>query len=201
VLAYYSHYLAFTGNPEMGLPYAEKATELDPFNPLYKAVYGMALKNARQYDKAAEVLEDLIKEEPNQGIGLPALWAVYHEMDNYTTAIDLARKIYSIKKNNAALEALEQGYKKGGYSTAMKEIAEAMIALRDTSYFPSWQICTLYTRAEMKEETLDWLEQAYNDHDPNVQYIAIDPLFDFVRNEPRFKEILNRMKLPEINFN
>jgi len=199
-LAYYSHYIAIMGEPEMGLSYAEKAIELDPFNSLYRSVYGMALKNARQYNEAATVLEDLIKEEPNQGIGLPALWAVYHEEENYTAAIDLARKIYSLKKNSAVLEALERGYKKGGYKIAMKDIAETMIALRETSYIPSWQICTLYTRAGMKEESLNWLELSYKEHDPNLPYITIDPLFDFVREEPRFKEILVKMDLPDFKF-
>jgi len=201
VLAYYSHYLAFMGNPETGLPYAEKATELDPFNPLYKAVYGMALKNARQYNKAASILEDLIKAEPNHGIGLPALWSVYHEMGNYSEAIDLARRIFTIKKNSIALDALNKGYEKGGYKMAMQEVAEEMISVRDSSYFPSWQICTLFTRAQNKEETLKWLQVAYEEHDPNLPYISVDPLFDFVRGEPLFKEILHKMKLPEINFN
>ncbi len=200
-LAYYSHYLAIKGEPEKGLSFVEKAVGLDPFNTLYKSIYGMALKNARQYNKAASILEDLIKAEPNHGIGLPALWSVYHEMGNYSEAIDLARRIFTIKKNSIALDALDKGYEKGGYKMAMQEVAEGMISVRDSSYFPSWQICTLFTRAQNKEETLKWLQVAYDEHDPNVPYISVDPLFDFVRAEPLFKEILYKMKLPEINFN
>lgn len=150
---------------------------------------------------AASILEDLIKEEPNHGIGLPALWSVYHEMGNYSEAIDLARRIFTIKKNTIALDALDKGYEKGGYKMAMQEVAERMISLRENSYVPSWQICTLFTRAQNKEETLKWLQVAYEEHDPNIPYISVDPLFDFVRAEPRFKEILHKMKLPEINFN
>ena len=196
-LAYYAHYLAIMGEPYEGLPYGEEALELDPFNPLYKAIYGMSLKNARQYKKAATLLEELIREEPNQGIGLPALWAVYHEMGKYQEGLDLARRIFTIKKNTLALEALEEGFEQGGYKRAMEKIAESMINNRSTYYFPSGQICTLFARAGLKEETLNWLEMAYEEHDPNIVYISVDPLFDFVRRESRFREILAKMNLPE----
>ena len=199
-LVYYAHYLAITGEIEKGLPYGKLSMELDPFNTLYQSAYGMALKNARKYAEAAEILEDLLAEEPNHGIGLPALWAVYHEQGRYEQALDLARKIFTIKENEPALEALEEGYENGGYRKAMQRIAEEMIASRDSIYFPAWQICTLYARAELKEETMYWMEVAFKEHDSNMPYIGIDPLFDFLREESRFKEILSDMKLPAVDF-
>ena len=79
---------------------------------------------------------------------------------------------------------------------AMQRTAEMMISKRDSVYFPTGQICTLYCRAKMKDEALDWLEMAYEEHDNNMPYISVDPLFDFLRDEPRFKEILRKMNLP-----
>jgi hypothetical protein len=43
----------------------------------------------------------------------------------------------------------------------------------------------------------EWLGKAYDAHDPNIPYITIDPLFDFVREEERFKNILNALSIPE----
>ena len=78
---------------------------------------------------------------------------------------------------------------------AMQRTAEMMISKRDTIFFPSWQICTLYCRAGMKEEALEWLEKAFEEHDSNMPYISIDPLFTFLRDEPRFKNLLIKMDL------
>ncbi|MBT8223446.1 MAG: hypothetical protein KJN96_09785 [Eudoraea sp.] len=193
--AYYSHFLAIMGDPEKGLPHSELAMNLDPFNTLYMSIHGQALKNARKYDEALELLLKLYEIEPDQGIGLPAIWAVYHEMDNKPKAFEIANKIYQLRGNELALQSLKQGYEEGGYHLAMARTAEMMIAHRDSIYFPSWQIFTLYCRAEMKEEAMDWLEKAYEEHDSNMPYISTDPLFEFLHDDPRFLNILKKMNL------
>ena len=191
--AYYSHFLAIMGDPEKGLPHSELAMELDPFNTLYMSIHGQALKNAGKFDEALELLQNLYEIEPDQGIALPALWAVYHELGDTQKALDIAKKIYVLKENELAVRSLEQGFEEGGYNLAMQRTAEMMISQRDSIYFPSWQIFTLYCRAEMKEEALEWLQKAYEEHDSNMPYINIDPLFDFLRDEPKFQNLLKTM--------
>lgn len=193
--AYYSHFLAIMGDPERGLPHSELAMNLDPFNTLYMSIHGQALKNARKYDEALELLQMLYEIEPDQGIGLPAIWAVYHEIGDKSKALDIAKEIYKLKGNELALQSLEQGFEEGGYNLAMRRTAEMMIAHSDSIYFPPWQIFTLYCRAEMKEEAMDWLEKAYEEHDSNMPYISVDPLFDFLHDDPRFLDILKKMNL------
>lgn len=193
--AYYSHFLAIMGDPEKGLPHGKLAMDLDPFNTLYISIHGQALKNARKYDEALDLLLKLYEIEPDQGIALPALWAVYHEMGDTQKALDIAKKIYLLRDNELALKSLEQGYEEGGYHLAMQRTAEMMISKQDSIYFPPWQIFTLYCRAEMKEEAIDWLEKAYEERDFNMPFISTDPLFDFLHDDPRFLNILKNMNL------
>jgi len=47
------------------------------------------------------------------------------------------------------------------------------------------------------EEALIWLEKAYEAYDPNMRYIVIDPIFDDLRDEPRFNELLRKMNFPQ----
>jgi len=70
-----------------------------------------------------------------------------------------------------------------------------LIERSKTSFVTPWQVATLYTRAGMKEQALDWFEKAYNSHDPNMSYLNIDPIFDELRSHPRFQDILKRMGL------
>jgi hypothetical protein len=71
-----------------------------------------------------------------------------------------------------------------------------LIARSRTTYVTSWQIGTLYTRAGKNDEALEWLEKAYEEHDGNMPYISVDPIFDGLRDDLRFQDLLQRMNLP-----
>jgi tetratricopeptide (TPR) repeat protein len=197
---YYGYYLLIRGRLNEGLDHSYLASELDPLDDLIQSVHGMNLKNARNYDEALELIQKSLKTNPDHGIHLPTLWAVYHEKGNYTEALETAKKIYLRNGNQLAIEALESGFEEDGYKMAMQRTAEAMITLRDTAFFPAWQIFTLYCRAGLKQEALDWLEKANEERDGNIPVISVDPMFDFLRDEPRFKDMLQKNNLPEIQF-
>ncbi len=195
--AYYSHYLSYLGRAEEGLTYGEKAIELEPQNTLYQVIHGMALKNAKKYDEALDLLKKILKTTPNEIIAIPALWAVYHQNEMFPEAFELAKLRYSAKQDYSALDVLEDGYLEGGYHMAMRRTAELMISRKDSSFVPAWQIATLYTRSGLKEESVFWLKKAFDEHDPNMPYISIDPLFDELRNDPGFVELFNKMDFPK----
>ena len=48
-----------------------------------------------------------------------------------------------------------------------------------------------------KEKALAWLEKAYEDHDDDALLdLKMDPTFDPLRSDPRFQDLLRRMKFP-----
>ena len=58
-----------------------------------------------------------------------------------------------------------------------------------------WQIATLYTRAGMRKEALDWFEKALEENDPNMPYLKVDPIFEILYDEPRYQMLLEKMGL------
>jgi len=44
---------------------------------------------------------------------------------------------------------------------------------------------------------MEWLERAYQAHDQGLVAIASGELWDLVRDDPRFQDLLRRMNLPE----
>ena len=79
----------------------------------------------------------------------------------------------------------------GGYSKALQRVAELYI---QKSKRP-WSIATLYLRAGMKTEAMEWLQKAFNDHDPNMPFIKADPIFDILKDDPAYNEMLREMEL------
>ena len=70
-----------------------------------------------------------------------------------------------------------------------------MIERSKIQYVTPWQIATLYTRAGMNEQALNWFEKAYNAHDPNMPYLNVDPIFDDMREKQQFKNLIKKIGL------
>jgi len=113
----------------------------------------------------------------------------------YKEALEIWKASYEAKGDREALEALDRGFAEAGYQGALRRVAEMLVARSRTRFVTPWQIATLYTRAGMNKEAIDWLEKAYQAHDQNMPYISVDPIFDDLRGDPRFQDILRRMKL------
>jgi hypothetical protein len=75
--------------------------------------------------------------------------------------------------------------------------AEKLAARSRTAYVPSANIAELYSHAGKTDETLAWLEKAYDARENIMPMINVIPSFTSLRSEPRFKELLRRMNLPQ----
>ena len=53
----------------------------------------------------------------------------------------------------------------------------------------------IYAGLGEKDEAFAWLEKSFKDHDSNLIDLKVDPRWDDVRSDPRFSDLLRRMKL------
>lgn len=193
--AYFSQVLVMRHKPEEAMQQIEIALKLDPFNSLYKALYGMNLNNTRQFDKAIKILEPTLISSPHDPVALSTLRTSYHMKGMYAKAIEIWKASYDVKNDIEAIEVLSKGYKDGGYQKSLENLALLLIKRSDSMYVTPWQIATLYTRAGKKDNALKWLEKAYDQHDGNMTYIGVDPIFDILKGDPRFSNLLKKMNL------
>jgi TolB-like protein/tetratricopeptide (TPR) repeat protein len=192
-----SHLLYVLRRPEEAMAQIQRALELDPLNALFRSFYAMDLMYARRYDDAIAWLQDTLKSSPNDWVALSTLRSAYHMKHMYNEALEIWKASYAARGDQEAVEALASGFAENGYHGALQRVAETLIVRSRTTYVTPWQIGTLYTRAGKNKEALEWLEKAYDAHDPNMPYISVDPIFDNLRDEPQFQDILSRMKLPK----
>ncbi len=173
----------------------ERALDLDPLSSLTQAFYAMDLMYERRYDEAIAFLRDTLKAAPNDLVALSTLRSAYHMKKMYREALDIWKTSYAARGDKEAQDALARGFEAGGYPGALRSVAEMLVERSKKAYVTPWQIGTLYTRAGMTNEALDWLEKAYAAHDQNMPYLAVDPVFDGLRSEERFQGLLRRMNL------
>ncbi|HSG07297.1 MAG TPA: protein kinase [Longimicrobiales bacterium] len=194
--AYYSQLLLYLDRDAEATEEVERAASLDPFNTLVQGVYAQDLVFLKRYGEAEAVLQRVRERDPEAPYVLSTLRTTYHLMGRHEEAMEMWEASYRAAGDDEAVAALKNGYGRGGYAEALRAVAELFETRSQARYVTPWQIATLYTRAGETEQALDYLEKAYADHDQNMPYIAVDPIFDFIRDEPRFQALVDSLGLP-----
>ena len=194
--AYYSHFLNIVGRPDEAMTQIERALELDPFNALYRALYGVDLNFARRYDDAIAEFRKALTTSPNMPFALNTLAKAFHHKAMYEEALDAQRSYLAAIGHREGEEALTRRYADGGYTGAMRRVADAVAASSLRTQTRAYIVAGFYARAGDKKRALEWLERAFANRDPGMPYLRM-PEFDSVREDPRFQDLLRRMKLPE----
>ncbi|UCC84538.1 MAG: protein kinase [Gemmatimonadota bacterium] len=194
VRAGYSIFLTWMGRLEEARIQMELALALDPLNATLKAVNGHLLCHERRYAEGIEELQAALRIEPNHPVAYSNLAWAYHMTGNYDGALAMLRKLFP---GDQELDvALDRGYAEGGYRTALRRYAETLAARPEAAERLSWVVAFIYAWAGEKERTLEWLELAYQAHDPNLPAFNSED-FELVHDDPRYQELRRRMNVPQ----
>ncbi|MGB6865416.1 MAG: tetratricopeptide repeat protein, partial [Candidatus Aminicenantaceae bacterium] len=195
--AYYSYLLFYLNRPEEAMAQIERALKIDPFHANIRTIYAWCLMYAHRYEEAVEYLEETIRTDPTGQMALGGLKSAYHLTGKHEKAMEVWKTWFNSRGEFEDEEALIRGYEEGGYYRALSSVADVKVERRKTTFVSPWQIATLYTRAGKNDEALEWLEKAYEERDPNFSYICVDPIFDDLRDDPRFQKLLRHLNLPQ----
>jgi TolB-like protein len=192
---YYSHLLNNLGRMEEAIAQGNRATELDPYNALFHGLFGVTLAMARRYDDAIFQARLALKTDPNDSIGLLALWISYEKKQMYKEAVAAAEATYKAIYNLDISDAMDRGFAEKGFQTAMKRGTEAFEAYSKKNFVLPTDMAMLLCYSGDNKRAMDWLEKGYEIHDPAMPYLGL-PTYDPLRSDPRFQDLLRRMKLP-----
>ena len=149
----------------------------------------MELMYEGRFEFAVERMEDALRVEPNDPIALSTLRTAYHMTGQHEEAIDIWRRSYTAQGRSERVAALDRGWEEGGYSAALRAVAELMQEQSEQGvYVTPWQIGKL-GRFSFS------VPKPYEVHDPNVPYLSVDPIFDFMRENPRFVALIEKLGL------
>ncbi len=194
--AYYAHFLAITGLADEAVAHSERAIELDPHNALFHSLYAAVLLYQRRDNDALAAVRAAVELQPDEPIALFLHMCEASGSGRYADALAAAKAYVNIVcYDHAAEDALEQGWARGGYREAMRQMATTLATRFPTSYVSPYEIAVYYTEAQEHGRALDWLERAYEARDPNLPYLGF-PTFDPLRADPRFQDLRRRMNLP-----
>ena len=115
-----------------------------------------------------------------------------HELARCQEAADAFRPMAAATYPPSVLEAYDRDRKRSGYPAALKVAAEALIEESKSTYINPIEIANAFLMAGDTQQGLEYLERACEVHDPNVIALT-QPMYDCVREEPRFRDIAHRV--------
>jgi TolB-like protein/Tfp pilus assembly protein PilF len=194
----YSQYLAFRERLDEALQEARRAEELDPFSVIVRKNTAFVLYWARRYDEAMERYRKVLEMEPSFPQALREIGLVYEQKRMYPEAIAALQRVigapgdYLTMTNTADLGHV---YAVSGSKPQAWKILNELEELSDKRYVSAFDLAVIYAGLGDKAEALGWLEKAYDDRSFFLVSLNVDPRFDDLRGEPRFRGLVQRVGL------
>ena len=192
----YSAYLSAVGRHEEAISEMKRAQELDPLSLFADAELGFALYKARKYDQALEVLKKSLELDPNYPLTHTYLALTYAAKGMPAEAIAEHKESMRLGINTPGMQIyLGAAYAQAGDLGAAQKILRQLEASRE--YVSPGELPVLYAALGKREAAFASFEKAYQARDQQLQYLGIEPAFDGLRSDARFKDLMRRVGLPQ----
>jgi TolB-like protein/Flp pilus assembly protein TadD len=177
---------------------ARTAQRLDPLNLVVNTGVGLHLFYARRYDEAIEQERRTLELDPQFGPALRTLGGALEQRGLLEEAIETFRTAHDLSKGELSAKALLTHAL--AVSGQREEATAYLNELREASrtrYVSRYALGAIHAGMGDRAGALDLLEQAYATRDRGMTWLAVSPRLDPLREEPRFSELMRKMRLPE----
>ena len=195
---WYSLLLGNTGRRDERMAEIKKAYELDPLSAAISLNVGLSYLDRGDHLRAVDQINKTIEISPNFFVAHAGLTAAYLKLGKSNEALLEAQKSVELSKRHAyALRALSHALAasgdRNGALEIIRELEQNSINGKSDKYF----IATAYAGIGEKDQAFAWLEKSFQEHNYFLTNAGTDPFAESLRDDPRYKDILRRMGLPE----
>ncbi len=174
-----------------------RAQELDPLSLIINFNAGEISTYAHKYDQAIEQFNKIIELDPNFSLGHQGLAWAYEQAGRYEEAIIESQKAAALSAGRtAALAALGYAFAVSGKKSEARKVLDDLKRRSSQGYVDPYYLTEVYAGLGDKDQTFMWLERAYQDRSSWLVYLKTDPIFNTLRSDPRFQDLMYRVSLP-----
>ena len=192
---WYAYALAMQRRSTEAIAQASQARELDPLSFTATTHLAVVCYFSRNYDEAMRLVNETSEVADTAPVhGLRGM--ILESNQNYSEAIVEYQAGLRIVPTHPYIKGML------GHAYAMSGQKDRAVALLRDARLPFEQggltdlkLAYIYIGLGEQEVALQHLERDYDERDPELPYINADPVFDPVRNHPRFTALLVKMGL------
>jgi len=194
---WYGWFLGLTRRFDEGLEQMSRVRELDPLSQLLAFGIGAIQLWSGQTDDSIEQLRRVVELHPDFPLAYSYLAEAYVEKGDLASAISTIENAPIALDDPFSLSAAAYIHAKAGERDRAIEILSELERPLGQAEALSVQIAQVYVGLDDKEQTLAWLEKACDASSVWLIWLVVDPAFNPLRGDTRFKDLLKRMNLPE----
>jgi tetratricopeptide (TPR) repeat protein len=173
----------------------KQAQELDPLSLAINADVGNTYIQARQYDKGIEQLRKTVEMDQNFYVAHMFLGMAYQIKGDFQDAIAEYQRASQLNDDPYVLALLGDVYAVSGRKDEAVKILDQLKRLSKQRFVYAYGVALVYVGLGDKDQAFQWLEKSLQDHEARINRLKVDPLFDSVRSDPRYADLIRRIGL------
>jgi Tfp pilus assembly protein PilF len=191
---WYGYYLLLTGRLKEAEAQMRRALELDPLSPIINANIGMCFYVGRKYDAAIEHWRKALEMHRNYPLLHAYMTSAFAGKGMYREAeAELQKRIALAGAGPEEWSMLVHIYGRMGKTADARTLLKKVLSREDA---PPYFVGLAHVGLGDKDAAFNWLEKAIEQRAGPFNELNADPLFDPLRGDPRFADLLRRMGLP-----
>jgi len=188
-------FLSPLGRHEEAIAEMKKAMTLEPLSIVQGANFASIYLYARQFDNAINQARKTYELDPNQITAQNWMCYSYNAAGMYEESLRIIQKVGQASSGMFAAEVY--AYAKSGRRTEAENLLKKWKELEKTQYTSHYWFAIVYGALGDRDLAFAELDKAYQAHDWFLERVKVDPFLDPLREDPRFAELVKRLKFPE----
>jgi serine/threonine-protein kinase len=175
------------------------ARDLDPLSLIVNTNVGWVLFMARRFESAIDQFERTLLIDPSYQQAQSRLASSYLHAKRFDDALALSEKIAEATNERlGSLVPVEQVKMLAGQPNRFEEMLEQLVAREGSQRYVSPGAIANYffSLRHRDDDGFRWLQRSFEERTNNIAYLAVEPVYDRVRNDPRFTAIYQAVGLP-----
>jgi Tfp pilus assembly protein PilF len=173
------------------------AQELDPLDPMLRTHHALVDFYRRDFGRAARSLRGVLEMEPQNLVARVLCASSLLGLGEFDEALAAFERIDAdVPSDSIGALGIVQAHALAGRQDEARASLDALRARFGESSVGPYRMAIASSRLGDADEVFAWLDRAAAAHDLNLVCLAVDPSFDALRDDPRWKPSLGRYGLP-----
>lgn len=202
---WYASYLMQMGKFSLAKHEIEEAHKLDPLSPIISANAGLYSYYEKNYDDAIAKYKTTLQSDPEFWVARHYLALAFVQKGMHDEAIVELRKLIKapssgpipdqiVEAESEASASLGFAYGRAGKQAEARAIISQLDALSKRRYVSPLYFAIVYAGLKDNDKAIEYLNKAFEARHPGLVLIRIEPMFDGLRGDERFKVLIKRFE-------